>query len=115
MGLADLVLFSAAIPGQRGSQHVNERWQSWWAGRFAEHGFVPIDCVRRRIWSNPSVDWWYAQNIILYASRDQLLANPFLQREYELMGTNQLSIVHPGRYVKWRKRFRDLLLRQPPS
>jgi SAM-dependent methyltransferase len=114
VGLSDLVLFSAAIPRQRGSEHVNERWQSWWAERFAGHGFVPIDCVRRRIWSNPSVEWWYAQNVILYASRDQLAARPRLQREYELMGTGQLSIVHPARYVKWRKRLRDILLSDVP-
>jgi SAM-dependent methyltransferase len=108
VGLADLVLFSAAIPRQRGSNHVNERWQSWWADRFAEHGFVPVDCVRRRIWSNPSVEWWYAQNVILYASRDRLVANPRLRQEYELMGTSQLSLVHPAQYVKWHKRLRRL-------
>jgi SAM-dependent methyltransferase len=109
VGLADLVLFSAAIPRQHGSGHVNERWQSWWADRFAEHAFVPVDCVRRRIWSNSSVEWWYAQNVILYASRDRLIANPRLHKEYELMGTGQLSLVHPARYVKWHERLRQLL------
>ncbi len=108
--LSDLVLFSAAIPRQRGSGHVNERWQSWWAGRFAEHGFVPIDCVRRRIWSHPSVEWWYAQNIILYVSQRELARNPRLQQEYELMGTSQLSVVHPARYTKWRGRLRRAFL-----
>lgn len=108
--LADLVLFSAAIPRQRGSGHVNERWQSWWAGRFAEHGFLPVDCVRRRIWSDPKVEWWYAQNVILYVSRDHLAGNPRLQKEHELMGTDQLSMVHPARYVKWHERLRQLLL-----
>lgn len=109
VGLADLVLFSAAIPRQRGSKHINERWQSWWADRFAERGYVPVDCVRRRIWSNPSVEWWYAQNVILYASPSRLAANSRLQKEYELMGTGQLSLVHPARYVKWHERFRQLL------
>jgi SAM-dependent methyltransferase len=113
VGLADLVLFSAAIPRQRGSKHINERWQSWWAERFAEHGFVAVDCVRRRIWSDPNVEWWYAQNVILYVSSGQLSANPRLQREYELMGTGQLSLVHPARYVKWHKRLRRLLLAGP--
>ncbi len=108
VGLADLVLFSAAIPRQRGSEHINERWQSWWAARFAEHGFIPVDCVRRRIWSHPGVEWWYAQNVILYASPEQLAGNPRLQQEYELMGTEQLSLVHPARFVKWRERLRQL-------
>jgi cyclopropane fatty-acyl-phospholipid synthase-like methyltransferase len=109
VGLADLVLFSAAIPRQRGSEHVNERWQSWWAARFGEHGFVPVDCIRRWIWSDPNVEWWYAQNMILYASAGQMAANPSLQREYELMGMGQLSVVHPARHVKWHERLRRLL------
>jgi SAM-dependent methyltransferase len=107
--MADLVLFSAAIPRQGGSEHINERWQSWWADRFAEHGFVPIDCLRRRIWSNPRVEWWYAQNVLLYASRARMDSDPRLRREYELMGTGQLSVVHPARYVKWRERLRAAL------
>jgi hypothetical protein len=109
VGMADLVLFSAAIPRQGGSDHINERWQSWWADRFAAHGFVPIDCVRRRIWSNPSVEWWYAQNVLLYASRARMAAARSLRQEYELMGTGQLSVVHPARYVKWRERLRAAL------
>ena len=107
--LADLVLFSAAIPRQHGSGHVNERWQSWWAERFAEHGFLAVDCVRRRIWSDPRVEWWYAQNVILYASREALARNQRLQAEHELMGTGQLSLVHPARYVKWHERLRRVL------
>jgi SAM-dependent methyltransferase len=107
VGLADVVLFSAAIPRQGGSEHVNEHWQTWWADRFAEHGYVPVDCVRRRIWTNARVGWWYAQNTILYVARDQLARNERLKAEYELMGTGQLSIVHPALYTKWRRRLRD--------
>ncbi len=110
VSLADVVMFSAAIPRQGGSDHINEHWQSWWAARFAEHGYVPVDCVRRRIWSNPVVEWWYAQNILLYVAEARLADKPQLQREYELMGTGQLSIVHPARYVKWRERLRRLRL-----
>lgn len=115
VGMADLILFSAAIPRQGGSEHSNERWQSWWADRFADHGFVPIDCVRRWIWSHPSVEWWYAQNVLLYASRERMVGNPRLAREYELMGSGQLSVVHPARYVKWRERLRDKLSPRPRS
>jgi SAM-dependent methyltransferase len=107
--LADVVLFSAAIPKQRGSEHVNERWQSWWAERFGEHGFAAVDCVRRRIWSNPNVEWWYAQNVIVYVSRERLRRDARLRQEHELMGTSALSLVHPALYVKWRQRLRDLL------
>ncbi len=36
-----VVAFSAAIPGQGGWGHKNERWQSWWAAKFAGEMFAP--------------------------------------------------------------------------
>src|SRR5881296_3388824 len=43
-GLGPVVLFSAAIPFQRGTHHVNEQWPEYWAARFEKHGYVGIDC-----------------------------------------------------------------------
>ena len=40
--LSDTVLFSAAIPRQLGTNHVNEQWQSYWAKKFAKRGYIPI-------------------------------------------------------------------------
>lgn len=99
--LSSLVLFSAAAPHQGGREHVNEQWPSWWAERFASHGYVPVDCIRRRIWSDPDVEWWYAQNTLLYVAGDVLAALPALQREHEQMGRSQLDVVHPTRYLEW--------------
>lgn len=99
--LSPIVLFSAAAPHQGGSGHVNEQWPSWWAERFAAHDYVPIDCIRRRIWSAPGVEWWYAQNMLLYVAEDALSSTPRLQRELDLMGTEQLDVIHPTRYLEW--------------
>jgi SAM-dependent methyltransferase len=66
--LAPLVLFSAAIPHQGGRGHVNEQWPAWWAERFAEHGYTPVDCVRDEVWEDGRVASWYAQNTLLFAS-----------------------------------------------
>jgi SAM-dependent methyltransferase len=66
--LAPVVLFSAAVPGQGGTHHVNEQWPSYWASLFAEHKFVPLDLVRPRIWRNEEVAWWYAQNTLIFAN-----------------------------------------------
>ena len=49
--LAPVVLFSAAIPGQGGDNHVNEMWQHHWARLFAKNGFRAVDYVRPMIWS----------------------------------------------------------------
>lgn len=102
--LAPVVLFSAAIPHQRGSRHINEQWPSYWARLFAAEGFLPVDYLRRRIWSDPRVEWWYAQNALLYVEESHLDLHPALRSEYELMGTMQLDVVHPRRYLKWRER-----------
>lgn len=66
MALAPAVLFSAAIPGQGGVNHLNEQWQSYWARKFADHGYRAFDVVRPAIWSDPAIPAWYRQNIILY-------------------------------------------------
>ncbi len=75
---ADVVLFSAAIPEQGGTNHVNERWPSWWIPRFAAHGFEPFDVVRPAIWNDDDVEYWYRQNTILFANADGVAANPRL-------------------------------------
>lgn len=104
--LAPAVLFSAAIPDQGGTGHVNEQWPEYWAELFAAHGFLPVDCLRRRIWRHPDVEWWYAQNVLIYAERSYLQAHPRLQREYDYAGTAQLSVVHPRKYeylIEWAR------------
>ena len=91
--LSDLVLFSAAIPGQGGTGHINENWLEFWALRFAERGYLPIDKIRPRIWNKRFVEPWYRQNILLFANNAAIsrygLKN-FLTAPGELM-----SIVHP--------------------
>ncbi len=64
---SETILFSAAIPGQGGVHHVNEQWPSYWIGLFAEHGFLPYDCIRPRVWADQRIDWWYRQNALLFA------------------------------------------------
>jgi len=64
--LAPVVLFSAAIPGQGGTEHVNERWQSYWAQLFAHNGFATLDVLRPRIWHDARIEYWYRQNILLF-------------------------------------------------
>ena len=41
--LADVVVFSAAVPGQGGTHHVNEQWPSYWINLFSTFGFKALD------------------------------------------------------------------------
>jgi SAM-dependent methyltransferase len=67
VALAPHVLFSAAVPGQGGNNHVNEQWQSYWADRFAAHGYGPRDIVRPAVRNDSGVAYWYRQNAVLYS------------------------------------------------
>lgn len=96
--LAPVVLFSAAVPQQGGERHLNEQWQSWWVDRFRQCGFEAVDCVRSRIWDDPSVEWWYAQNILLMVREDYLRASGRLQQE-RAKALSAVDLVHPRGYV----------------
>jgi SAM-dependent methyltransferase len=67
---APLVLFSAAIPHQGGTAHINEQWQAYWAARFAEHGYLAVDCIRPLIYGRSEIEWWYRQNILIFCPRE---------------------------------------------
>lgn len=98
--LSSLVLFSAAIPFQGGTHHVNEQWPDRWAALFEKHDYAPIDFIRRRVWQNDQVEWWYAQNTLLYAKASLLESNAELKAEFERTNRNQLCLVHPKRYLE---------------
>ena len=96
--LAPVVLFSAAIPKQMGEHHVNEQWQSWWIERFSRLGFTAVDCIRPRIWDDPQVEWWYAQNTFVMVRHDHLPTLPALQRARGISAGPQ-NVVHPRAYL----------------
>jgi hypothetical protein len=98
--LGPAVLFSAAIPGQGGVNHINEQWQDYWAGLFRNAGYEPIDWLRKRIWRNERIEWYYAQNILTYARPEYIASRPALQREWKQTASEQLSIVHPAQYLE---------------
>jgi len=97
--LAPVILFSAAIPFQGGSNHQNERWPDYWAEKFSRHGYCIIDCLRRKLWENKSVQTCYAQNLFLFVRSDYLHAKPQFQAWCNPDPT-QLSVIHPNLYLE---------------
>jgi SAM-dependent methyltransferase len=63
---ADRVVFSAAVPGQGGKNHLNEQWPKYWADIFAKYGFGVDDSIRYQIWEDENIEWWYRQNILVF-------------------------------------------------
>ena len=96
--LSDLVLFSAAIPGQGGTHHVNERWQDYWAGEFKEFGYYALDAIRHQIWDFDDVESWYRQNTILYANLNALGRYPGLL-SFRTASLPSLRVVHPATWA----------------
>ena len=62
-----VILFSAAIPGQGGYNHVNEQFPEYWQEKFQKHSYVFHDIVRDRIRNNHNVPFWYRQNMFIVA------------------------------------------------
>jgi SAM-dependent methyltransferase len=105
--LGPVILFSAAIPHQGGTQHINEQWPEYWVEFFQYRGYVVIDCIRKRIWQNPNVESWYAQNVLVFVQKGYLDTHLLLKKEFENTAISQLSIVHPRKYlalVQWIER-----------
>jgi SAM-dependent methyltransferase len=101
-GLSNLVLFSAAIPGQGGTNHINEQWPDYWSLLFENQRFACFDVLHPRIWHREECEWWYLQNILLFARRGT--------RAFELashlgapVSERPMGLVHPRmlRHFGW--------------
>lgn len=90
---APAVLFSAAIPGQGGTHHINEQWPDYWRQVFAEHSFVRLDPIRRRILANRDVAPWYKQNTYLFVNHTLTRLYPQLADELALTEFLDVEIV----------------------
>ncbi len=63
---SDLIFFSAAIPGQGGTNHVNLQYPDYWAIKFAIHGYYMEWDPRSLLNGKRGVAPWYQQNCLLY-------------------------------------------------
>ena len=96
---SNIVLFSAAVPAQGGTNHLNEQWQDYWAELFKQKGYQHLDIVRREIWGDERISFWYKQNILLYVHESVVNKFP----EAECINDLPLRIVHPEMAIKLTK------------
>ncbi|MFK7977384.1 MAG: class I SAM-dependent methyltransferase [Halioglobus sp.] len=69
---ADLVLFSAAAPGQGGENHINEQPYEYWQALFDAQGYTMYDAIRDQVLENKNVMPWYRFNTFIYVKRGVL-------------------------------------------
>lgn len=93
----DVVVFSAAIPGQSGQNHINEQWLSYWQEKFAQAGYILYDAIRPKIWTNEKVDIWYKQNMVFFCKE----GHP-LNEKLKKSSTEYIDIVHPDMFSFYR-------------
>ena len=97
---SDVVLWSAAIEGQGGQNHTNERHPCYWAKLFRLRGYVWEDPYRHRIWQNEKIDFWYRQNVLIYRKKNDIGA--------PLPVDSPNLFVHPSAFYKDADRLRGL-------
>ena len=108
VALAPLIVFSAAIPFQGGTNHLNEQWPAYWTKRFETRGYRAVDCLRREFWNDAQVEWWYSQNMLVFCRKDQLEKHPFLQQECAHAQCDPLALVHPRLFLQAVQTIRTL-------
>ena len=99
VSLSQVVLFSAAVPYQLGTNHVNEQLLPYWADLFEKQGYHAVDCIRQEVWSNEQVEVCYRQNIVLFVSSERLEEDQKLRLAYEKTNKQMLSVIHPELYM----------------
>ncbi|MBX2917509.1 MAG: class I SAM-dependent methyltransferase [Cyclobacteriaceae bacterium] len=88
------ILFSAAVPGQGGQNHLNEQWPEYWQKKFEKYGFYFHDVIRPLIWNNQKIHWWYRQNIFLVTR--------------EKADTRILNCIHPACLIEHTQQFNKI-------
>jgi SAM-dependent methyltransferase len=68
--LSKVIVFTAAPPGQGGSDHVNEQPPSYWIAKFHQRGYEHGHDLSRR-WgdhwkASGNVESWYYQNLMIF-------------------------------------------------
>ena len=66
---SDVILFSAAHPGQGGDNHLNEQPMEYWQEKFSARGFRHIE-IRPAFKEYWKIEWWYRDNMALFVKEE---------------------------------------------
>lgn len=93
-----IVYFSAAIPFQSGTNHVNEQWQDYWAQKFTKHDYVICDIIRPKFWNDDRIQTHYIQNGLVYIKKQLIDKYPNVH-PYLVDINSPISVVHPKTFI----------------
>jgi len=106
---ADVVLFSAAPPGQGGENHINEQPYDYWRELFATRGYRLFDWLRPQLARRPDIQFWYRYNLFLFVAEDRVAALPPAIRTTEIRPGEPIHDLSP-----WVFQMRKQLIRRLP-
>jgi SAM-dependent methyltransferase len=93
--MSDMVVFSAAIPGQGGQNHFNEQPPQYWLGVFDKFGFYLYEDFRDKFWNELEIDWWYKQNILVF------------KRNESPEGSIEIELTYKIHYELWERELKQ--------
>jgi len=107
---SDLVLFSAAPPGQGGENHLNEQPYEYWRKKFQEFDYKMLDWLRPQIRNAAQIQYWYRYNLFLFVARERMRTLPSDLQRSEIKSGQGVQDVSP-----WPFRLRKQIVRRMPG
>lgn len=114
----DLIMFSAAIPGQGGRFHVNEQPYEYWRSKFSARGYAVFDSARRPVIGSKQIEPWYRFNTFLFANETGQQRLSSRARLEVVEPSKPLEIVAPWQWslrCSVRSRLRPVLSKISPD
>jgi SAM-dependent methyltransferase len=96
---SDIVLFSAAIPFQGGTNHINEQWPEYWNNIFQTFDYVAVDCLRKMFWTDNNIQDFYKQNILIYIKKERVQELNILEGDI-CINYPPMALISPERYLR---------------
>lgn len=93
INFSDIILFSAAIPNQGGTNHINCQWPDHWGIIFSKYGYFCYDILRPIFWEDNEIPWWYRQNIMLFINN-----NSKVEIDKNYANLNCMRLIHPRKF-----------------
>ncbi len=97
----DIVMFSAAVPGQGGEFHVNEQPLGYWRDRFRQRGYRCFDPLRSEFRDKREIEPWYRYNTLIYVNESRVGDLPQAISAHEVMPGDAVPDVSP---LSWKMR-----------
>jgi SAM-dependent methyltransferase len=101
--ISDVVLFSAAVDGHGGQNHLNENHQSYWIKLFEEQKYDPFIVIdRKKYWFHEAFKKcpYYVSGTFLFIKNNTKIHADLI--EYKVNKNQVVDIVHPY-ILQWRK------------